>query len=150
MSKAVWRGMGTVAVVGLLVLLQGCGGDSGSTTKAEFTKEAKNICNKAEQEREEVASKLILEYQEREENATPKKQEESVLRLLKVYEKTTSALAELDVPEGEEQKVEALLKAREDAAAQVKASPATALHNGAPFKKPDDLAKSYDLESCSI
>ena len=151
MSKAMWRGMGMVAVAALVVLLQGCGGgDPDTATKADFIKEAKAICHKGEQEREELSNKLILEYQEREENATQKVQEEAVLKFAKIYEKTTAALADLDLPEGEEQKVEAIVEAREDAAAQVKASPATALHSGAPFKKADDLAEDYGLDNCQI
>jgi hypothetical protein len=153
MTKTRFAGMWSIALVVLLVVVQGCGGGgsgSGSATKAEFKAEAQAICNKAEQEREEVTHKLLLEYQEREANANQKQQEAAVLKVLAVYTKTTEALASLDLPEGEEQKVEAILTAREEAATQVQASPATALNNGAPFQKPDQLAEAYGLEGCSI
>jgi hypothetical protein len=156
MTKVKLAGLGVAIGIALLLMLEGCGGGSdsgsgsGSATKAEFMAEAKAICNKAEQEREEVTHKLLLEYQEREANANQKQQEEAVLKVLGVYTKTTEALASLDLPEGEEQKVEAILTAREDAAAQVQSSPSSALNNGAPFQKPDQLAKAYGLEGCAI
>lgn len=150
MTKARVGWIWAIAAIALVAVLQGCGGSSSSTTKADFVKEAKNICNKGEQEREELAAKLITEFEEKEEKATPELQEESVLKLLKVYEKTTGKLAELDQPAGEEQKVEAIIEAREEGAQQAQASPATLLHSAQPLRKAEKLAEAYGLGRCAI
>jgi hypothetical protein len=150
MTKARLGWIGAITAIVLVAALQGCGGSSDSTTKADFVKEAKAICNKGEQKREELATKLITEFEEREEKATQKLQEESVLKLLTVYEGTTEKLAELDQPEGEEEKVEAIIEAREEGAEQAQASPATLLHSAQPLRKAENLSEDYGLGRCAI
>lgn len=142
-------GAGLVAVV-LLVALQGCGGGSSSISKAEFIKEGKAICQKGLQRREEKATQLVTEFQEKEERATPKVQEEAALQLVKVYQETTTKLAEIGKPAGEEEKFEAFIKAREEGAAAAEASPGTILHSNAPFDKADKLAEGYGFGRCGI
>lgn len=148
MSKGVVGSILGVAVVLLALLGAGCGGDdeSEALTKAQFLKQGNAICKKAEEERGEAINKAAETFKGKE--ISLKEQEDLVLEVLPTYENATTKLDELGAPEGDEKKVEALVEAMEGAAEQVKASPGTALETSVPFKKANELAKKYGLESC--
>ena len=114
------------AVLALLLAVAGCGGsdDDSSVSKEEFGQQLKLACNEGLQERETLVRNLTREYyEEREERATPEYQAENLLKVMATYQKTTDKIADIGLPEGEEEKVEGFIKAREEAAAKVEASP---------------------------
>lgn len=74
--------------------------------------------------------------------------EEVVLVGVGPYEETTELLGELAAPAGDDEQVERLLQAREEAAEKVREAPATALFSKYPFRKADELLESYGLDKC--
>jgi hypothetical protein len=140
---------GALAASLLVLALFGCGGSddgSDSLTKAEFKKQATAICKKGNKEREEATTEAIAKFQKR----TPESEREVVEAILRPYEQMTASLSELSPPEGEEQKVEGIVKAMEEAAARGKADPSAALEGDTPFRKANKLAKSYGLTECQL
>ena len=136
-----------VAVAAALLVITGCGGsDSESLTKPEYTRKANAVCDQGLQEREEQLKVLLGQAGQ---NATKAEQEKLVLKLIPTYEKTTSDLAELDAPAGEEKKVETIIEAREEAAERVRSDPGSALVGNVPFVKSNELAEAYGLDSCT-
>lgn len=146
------RGSIFIAVMAVFALLAGCGGGNSSLSKDEFARELKLVCNKGLQERETLIKNLTQEYYEqRAERATPKYQAENLRSLMNIYQGTTEQIAEIGLPEGEEEKVEALLHAREEAAAKVKASPIGTRDNlEIIFKEADQKAEAFSAPSCAL
>ncbi len=133
--------------------LTGCGGGGGdeTLTKAQFEQQAKLICNKGQQEREEAIHAQLQKLEEGEsKQATAAMQEAAVLAVLDSYDRMTAKLADVGLPEGDEAQVEKIVDSMETAAAQVRANPQSAAGSGAPFKEADELLKAYGLESCVV
>jgi hypothetical protein len=147
------RGLILVAFLAILMALGGCGGsDSSSVSQEEFTQQLKLVCNKGLQEREALIKELTQEYYEqREERATPAYQAENLRKMMATYQGTTEKIAEIGMPEGEEAKIEALIKAREEAAARVEASPLGTRDNiEIIFRDADSKAKAFEAPSCAL
>jgi hypothetical protein len=139
---------GALAALSVLGLM-GCGGsDEGSDalSKAEFKKQATAICKKGTEEREDALSAAIERFRKR----TPQTEKKVVVAILRPYEEMTASLAELSPPEGEEQEVEAMIEAMEEAASQGKEDPGAALEGGTPFRKANEMVKSYGLTECQL
>jgi len=137
--------------VALTLLIGGCGGgdsESATLTKAQFIKEANSICLKGEAKRGQVLNEVSQGLSGS--NISPGQKEQLVLEVLTPYEGTTAQLAELDVPDGEEKRVEAIVAAMEEAADRVKADPNTAIVSTAPFNKANKLARGYGLDRCDV
>lgn len=148
MSKGFYFSFVGASLVGALLLAAGCGGGGGSAppTKEAFVREGNAICVKMDQEREEVlkaAVKLAGQH------PSPKEQEEYILDLLPSYETAAAKLDELEPPAGDEKKIQAIVKAMEESAEAVKASPGTALVSAVQFKKANELAAAYGLDKCT-
>lgn len=140
--------MGIVAVAFALVVA-GCGGSGGdSLTKAEFAKKADEICHRGESERSEAIQAAAQKFSGK--KITAADQEQVVLAALPSYEKEAQKIQELGAPEGEEKKVEALVEAMEEAAANVKADPGTATTGSIPFKKANELAEEIGAKGCAV
>jgi len=110
----------------MLLALAGCGGgdEDSSLSKEEYTTQLELVCNKGSQERETLVTTISKEYYEqREQRANAKYQEENLLKLMDTYQGTTEKIADIGLPEGEEEKAEAFIQAREEAAGKVEASP---------------------------
>lgn len=139
----------TIAAGILIALAAGCGSsDSSSLSKAEYTKQAKVICHKGEQEKEEAIDAAMLRYQEGEKIASPAMQREAVAEVLAPYERTTVSLAELEPPPTLEKKVQALLRLREEAPKIMEADPQKALHDSAPIEKGIKASEALGLGRC--
>lgn len=148
MFKGSW-GLIAVAMVAAAVAIAGCGGGGSDEplTKAEFIKQANAICQQSAERR----SKLIAEFiQQANPKANREKlQEEVVQRALPTYETATQQIDELAAPQGDDEKVQKIVEAMEEAVKKAEADPHSALINEAAFKKADQLVKSYGLKDCN-
>jgi hypothetical protein len=150
-GKGLRKSVLAALVVALIGSLASCGGgDDDSLTKKEFQQQATVICHKGEQEREEALSAALQKFEEGEGKADAKAQEEAVLSVLESYDRMASSLADLGPPEGEEETVEGITAAMEDAAAKVRANPQTATGSGVPFKEPNEMLSDYGLKDCEV
>lgn len=141
-----------VAMSVLALLFAGCGGggdsETGATTKAGFVKEADAVCLKNTAKRGQMISELSQQFTGK--KPTQAQREELVLKLLPTYEDTAAQLGELAPPAGDEEKIEAIVEAMEEAAERVKANPSAALVGSIPFDKANKLVAAYGLEKCSV
>ncbi|MDQ3724342.1 MAG: hypothetical protein M3335_00390 [Actinomycetota bacterium] len=150
MSKGVIGSILGAAVVAF-ALLAGCGGsdEPEALTKAQFVKQATEVCRKGEKERGKIVERFAQEAKPGEAEAV-KKQEEVILEALPTYEKTITGLEELGVPEGDEQKVEDVIEAMKGAAENVKANPGSAIIGSIPFKEANEELEGYGLDACVV
>jgi hypothetical protein len=138
-----------IAAVAFALLVSGCGGGgSDSLTKAEFAKKADEICRRGESERAEVLKAAGQKFSGK--KVTAADQEQLVLEAVPSYEKATQKIKELGVPEGGEKEAEALVKAMEEAAENVKADPGTATTGSVPFEKANEVAEEVGAKGCTI
>lgn len=138
-----------IAAVAFALVASGCGGGgSDSLTKAEFAKKADEICRRGESERGEVVKAASQKFSGK--KVTAADQEQLILEALPSYEKATQKIKELGTPEGGEKEAEALVKAMEEAAENVKADPGTATTGNVPFKKADALAEEIGAKGCVV
>jgi hypothetical protein len=136
-----------VLVAGLLVA-SGCGSGGGETvTKAEFVKEANAICNKWGDKREKLIGEQVKEL-----GQSPSKSalEKVVLAAIPNYETAAEELAELETPEGDEEKVAAIVSAMDEGAGRTKADPGAAVISSTGFEKANKLVAAYGLDQCEI
>jgi hypothetical protein len=146
---AVVAGLASLALV-----IGGCGGgddETTSLTRAEFVKQGNEICKKQEERR----SKLIYKVAE-EAGSDPNKplptsaRKALVLETLPPYEEMAEELDALGAPEGDEEKVEALVKEMEKTAQAIKADPLTAVSSTIQFTKANELAEENGLPECTL
>jgi len=135
--------------VAVLVAVSACGGsDEEALTKAEFVKEANAICVSATKERTKILNELVKQVDP---NQNLQAQQEQALKMvLPTYEGAAEKIDELGAPEGDEQKVDAIVVAMEGAADQARANPQTVVVSGIPFKEANELAAKYGLDACVI
>jgi phosphoglycolate phosphatase-like HAD superfamily hydrolase len=145
-----FKGVVGLAVLVALIAALGCGGSSDSEplTKAEFGQQGNKICKDAEQARGKIVAKVIEETDPK--GNQEKAQEEVVLKAIPTYEKAAEEIGDLGAPEGEEEKVENLVEAMEEAAGRAQADPHTAVISNAPFREADKLAEELGLDACVI
>lgn len=140
-----------VLVVSLLILA-GCGGDSSTVSKEEYERQLELVCNEGIQEREDLFRTVSQEYEElSEEEQTTQVEVENLRKLIAGYQGTTEKIADLDLPEGNEEKAEELVREREEVAAKIQASPlGTRDSLGTIFDTANGLAESFGGQSCTF
>jgi hypothetical protein len=140
-------------VAALAILVIGCGEGEENLTKAEFIKQSDVICAKGQKE---VLNAYLPIGKEKEEEKKPLTVAEQIKFGEEFYfpsvEKRVEEIRDLNPPSDEEEQVEAILTAVEEAMAAVKKKPALALNlNRNPFnKKPKKLAEAYGFKVCGI
>lgn len=167
------RGVAVIAVLGVLVataFLVGCGSDSSSNasatdqspksaavestsgplTKAEFLKQANQICRKSMAKKEEAVLSLAKLAAE---GGTPPSQQ-AVEKLAKVvifptYNDILDQMAQLEPPQGDEAKVQAMITKYEADLKIAEAEPIKASKENL-FVDANDLGEAYGLESCNF
>lgn len=137
-----------ILIAAALMVVQGCGSGSSSTTKADFVKAAEVVCNKGERQRSEVFNRLSQEYEGR--KVGQDLREKAVLELIKPYKQQTIELGELTPPEGDERRVEAMVSAMEEGVSRAQANPAAVIGGDAPLKKANSLVVAYGLKHCQF
>jgi hypothetical protein len=146
------------AVLAAVVVMAGCGSGGGSDTavaessisKAQYVKQAEAVCKKGN---EELEADFAAFVREKEDVKTP--HESDYVELFeKVLEPNISTeieeLHELDVPQGDASKVEAILSAREESLTIAEAEPKEVIENSKKvFGKASSLADEYGLKDCA-
>lgn len=134
-----------LAVVAVL-LVAGCGGGE-EVTKADFVRQGNAVCGKWQQARGNRFREAGTRFKP---PVTQAKREKAILFILEPYGDTIEGLKELDPPAGEEKKVEAMIKAAEEAWEQGTANPGTLISSSAGFKKSNELFEEYGLKECKV
>ncbi|HEX3293622.1 MAG TPA: hypothetical protein VHR38_07770 [Solirubrobacterales bacterium] len=139
-------------VVAIAVLIAGCGGGDDTTssvTKAQFIRQADKICNHADKRQEVLSKKFSIEAAGK--NAT-KADQIRILRAvgLQPLKLEGEELGALEAPDGDEEQVEEMVSAFEDAFAEADAEPLSMLQepNG-PYAQAGKLAAAYGLKACA-
>jgi len=143
-------------------ILAGCGSDSGPNasatdeasaplSKAQFVKQAEEICEKGVKKKDEAVSKGLEELAATAQGA-PTAQESAKLvedAVLPWYSKVVNDLTQLGAPKGDEAKVEKMMGEYETALKAVEAEPVKATKSN-PFASADEAAKAYGIENCRL
>jgi len=148
MSKGL---VAVLAAVFLGLLAVGCGSssDSSSLTKAEFVKQADQICTKGEKSIEDGAEKFAEDNDVNTEKPTKAQQEEVIQQVVAPdIRKQAEEIGDLGAPKGEEAEVEAIVTAVEDGADELESKPETLIEGKNPLVKGSKLAKEYGLKVC--
>jgi hypothetical protein len=141
-----------VSLAALSLLLAGCGGgddETSSLTRKEFLKQGNAICAEQTAKRNKLIQDAIAGLDQS--KLLPKaEREQIVVDALAPYAETPEKLAALGAPEGDEEKVEAIVEAMEKAAKDAEANPAKALTSTEQFAEANELSTEYGLTSCVL
>lgn len=152
MRNAVLRSILFALGLTALAVVAGCGSDdeTASLTRAQFIKQANAVCIEGEKERGKLiqgASKLVKPG---EELSKAGKEEFVITAAVEPYRKMTRKIEELGAPEGDEQEVEAIIKAMEEAADKAEANPQQTIDSIIPFAEANRVIGEYGIESCVV
>jgi hypothetical protein len=142
-----------LAVAGtLLIVASGCGGsDDSSVSKQEYDQKVELACNQGLKEREKYLLEVNKKYEKEGQNASKDFQRENLLGLIAIYQGTTEEIADIGLPEGDEEKAEELVETREAAAEKVEADPLGTIETlPTIFKKTNEVAEDLEAKSCAV
>lgn len=152
MNKGIFRTVLTALAAALAVLVAGCGGgddETSSVTRQQFVKQANAICQEQSQKRNKIIGDAIAGMDQN--KLLPKtEREDIILEALPPYAETPEKLEALGAPEGDEEKVEAIIQAMEEAAKDAEADPSKALTSTEQFAKANKLNGEYGLSNCIL
>ena len=141
----------TAAALAMAIALAGCGGgDEGSTTsealsKEEFIAQADEICATSTDEFDAALEELGAGGQPSDEEAATFISE----TLLPSYKDLAAQIDALAAPEGDEEEVDAIVTALNDAVAEGESDPeAVIASEDDPFEEFETLAEDYGLTEC--
>lgn len=158
--RAAILALGVLALAGFV--MAGCGSSDDSTTgstdggetstasitKPELIKQGDEICKQAEDDSEAEAEEFAEENGFTLEDASEEQLEEAVGQVLvPALDRQSEELEALGAPEGDEEQVEAIIVALEDASAEVAEDPSLAI-KGEPLKEATQLAEDYGFKVC--
>jgi hypothetical protein len=143
------------ALVVLVALIAGCGGGDDTTdgdtvtlTKAEFIKQGDAICKEGNEENEAEAEEFAEENDFTLEKASKEQLEEAVSEVLvPSLNEQAEELDALGAPEGDEEKVEEIVVALEDATAEIEDDPSLVFEEKT-LEEPNQLADAYGFKVC--
>jgi hypothetical protein len=143
------------SIVGVLVVLAigvGCGGgdDDSSLSKADFVKQADEICDRAETKKNKDLEAAFQKLGK--EGKSGKKAEEELVTgtALPPISEMTEELKDLGAPSGEEDQADAMIEAFEEEVEKVEGDPTSVISGeGGEFDKANQLAKKMGLKACS-
>jgi hypothetical protein len=141
-----------------VALLSGCGDDSNEggfspvvsdpLSKVEFLRQSDEICHSTESRIEAAADDLLTGKSD----PDPGEVEEVAINIVvPALESEVAAIGALGAPEGDEDKVQAILDATEAGIAEIEADP-QALLDDVPksLRKAEELARAYGSQQCGI
>lgn len=137
-----------MAVLVLLAGLAGCGdGNDDAITKAEFMKRADVICEENAKVRSDAAVELLKEHKQ---GPPPEKVEELVIEVaLPAIQEELDLLSALPVPEGEAERIDAILAALEKGIGKIEANPEKTTERSLEwFREFETLAVNYGFDEC--
>lgn len=142
------------------VALAGCGGDGSNDdefppltaeplTKVEFLREADRICHASEARIEAAADDLVVAEDEPDPAEVERVATEIVVPAL---EAEVAAIRALDPPQGDEERVAAILAATERGIEAIEADPRDLIDGGipAPLRRAQRLAEAYGSRECGF
>jgi hypothetical protein len=143
-------------VVAIAVIAAGCGSSSGdsssaSLTKAEFLKQGNAICAKGNDEIEARFEAFGKEHHLSQSKQLTEAElaEASETILIPTVRKQVDGIRALGAPSGEEQEVEKVLDAADEALEKAEENPKLlAAQNAGPFARANKLAREYGLVKC--
>jgi len=139
-------------ILAAALLVGGCGGSGTETvTKAQFTKQANAICEKGDKERKAKFKAVNVPKPEGSGGWTNPEMEKVVLDIfVGPYNEMIDELKDVGLPEGEEEKAEAIFEAMEDGVEKVENDPIAALSGTELFKEANKLNIEYGLTGCVL
>jgi hypothetical protein len=143
-----------LSAVVVAVAASGCGGgsstDGGETiSKHQFLKMANAVCSKAIDEQTATFQRLVSKARSEEAPNLAQVRKEATDQMLSIAGSLLDDLESLGLPEGEEEKVKALLAEYRTALASAEADPAL-FFTGKAFGEADDAAAGYGLFKCGL
>jgi hypothetical protein len=150
------RGVFVVAVMIIALVVAGCGGGSddsstaeGSVSKAAFIKKVDSVCQKGT-ERMQQAILIFLQQHKGVQRPNTVQSEKLVSTAIVPSVKTEiKELKALDAPEGDEERVDAIIGALEEGLETAEGNPeAVVASSDAVFGIPGRLASEYGAEAC--
>lgn len=153
MKKAPLSALAVLAA--LAALVAGCGGGDDTTdsatvtlTKTEFIKQGDEICKEANEGNEAEAEEYAEENGFTLEKASKEQIEEAVAAVLvPSLEKQAEDLEALGAPAGDEEKVDGIVSALEDATGEIDDDPSLVFEEKT-LEEPKTLAKAYGFKVC--
>jgi hypothetical protein len=164
-----YRHLPALALVALVALIGGCGGDSSTTgeqtttggsldesanimPKGQFLAEAVAICAKRNKAQEPVVAEFRQLAKEAEADgkvsaAEEDSREELVSKMLRNVQQTLDELTALGYPEGDERVMQAFYEEYQDALKKAEADPAT-YFSGEAFFPVGESGEQYGLTGC--
>jgi hypothetical protein len=138
----------------LALVAVGCSSDTSATTdhaptRAAFIKRADAVCERTDGEQKKGQ---IAFSEEHPKNSTKPLEEEAVLTVgLPPVLEEAEELGELTPPQGDEARVEAIVKGLEEAVKKAEAKPSVLLREGSsgPFAEVFKLAREYGFKACA-
>jgi hypothetical protein len=141
------------AVVMASLILAGCGGgddETASLTRAEFIEQGNAVCKAAEKERGELLQGAEKLNKPGETLDKAGKEKLVITVAAKPYRKMAEELEALGAPEGEEERVEAIIEAMKVASQQAEENPIKVLEEIGPFAKPNKLIEEFGMKGCLV
>jgi hypothetical protein len=143
------------ALVALAALIAGCGGGDETTdsttvtlTKAEFIKQGDAICKEGNEDNEAEAEEFAEKNGFTLEKASDKQLEDAVGEVLvPSLNRQAEEINALGAPEGDEDKVEEIVVALEDATGEIEDDPSLVFEERT-LEEPNQLAEAYGFKVC--
>jgi ABC-type glycerol-3-phosphate transport system substrate-binding protein len=146
-------------VMALAIVAAGCGSSSDSTTdttvvvltKTEFIKQGDAICKKGSESLSQEAEDFADENDIDTEKPTKKQQEEVIETVVgPALQTQADELRELGDPDGEEDKMTAIVDALEAGAKELEDDPGALLESGgkSPLDEANELANEFGFKQC--
>lgn len=154
-------GLAVLGAIYALAVFSGCGSSDSSSSaaatdeasaplsKAEFIKQAQQICQDGVKQKEDAVTAALNEQAAQ---SAPTAQETAELveqSVLPSYRKTVEQLKHLGAPTENESQAEKLLGEFEKALKAVETDPAKAAERN-PFSAVDEAARTYGIEGCTL
>ncbi|MGC1166548.1 MAG: hypothetical protein WA862_10610 [Solirubrobacterales bacterium] len=142
-------------VMAIAAVVAGCGGSDDSTetvvlTKAEFIEQGDAICAKGSKQIEEEADEFAADNDIDTSNPSKEEQEEVITTVVAPALQTQAdEITELGAPDGEEERVTAIIEALEAGAQELEDEPGALLESeGDPLGEANKLANEFGFKEC--